>query len=162
MSNRSLERVLQPDYLDGLDDLPIEGLRLPVVAVAMWPTLYVRDEIRRVVVSLIGADSSTDTMSALVRFAERLYPAAPSPTTVPADFEGLPLGGPGCRPVSPRVGSEVRGSAGTGELYGLVFVDGPIRTGTEVKIVWRMTGHGDVQVDGARPLTTGERKRRLA
>lgn len=27
MSNRTLERVLQPDYLDGLDDLPIEGVR---------------------------------------------------------------------------------------------------------------------------------------
>ena len=131
--------------------LPIEGLRLPVVAVATWPTLYMRDEKRRVVVSLTGADSSTDTMSALVRFAERLYPAVPSPTTVPAHFEALPLGGPGCRPVSPRVGSEIRGSAGTGELYGLVFVDGLIRTGTEVKIVWRMTGHGELQATAIGP-----------
>lgn len=92
-----------------------DGLPLPAVGVSRWPTLYVRDDERRVVVALISADSSTDTMAALVRFAERLYPAVSASTTVPAGFEPLLLGGPGCRGAAGGASAEL-GPGGFGHL----------------------------------------------
>jgi len=77
--------------------------------------------------------------------------AAPSTVTTAgglplADFGGQPTGGPGCHPASPIVGVEVLGTAPGGSLYGLLFVTEPppIVAGQEVKIVWRMTGAGDL------------------
>jgi hypothetical protein len=63
---------------------------------------------------------------------------------------------------NPR-GPEVAGDATDATLYGLLFTEGPlpIHVGEEVKIVWRMTGQGDVSirfVDPAgrdRPLVFG-------
>jgi hypothetical protein len=59
-----------------------------------------------------------------------------------ASFDGLPPGRPGCAPPSPIVGVEVKGTSRTGQLYGLIFQNGPITTHTEVKIAWRITGTG--------------------
>jgi hypothetical protein len=63
----------------------------------------------------------------------------------------LPLGRPGCSPPSPlgvAAGGglpETRGTAtGGAQLYGLVMPEAglPLRVGEQIKIVWRMTGHG--------------------
>ncbi len=60
-------------------------------------------------------------------------------------------------------GPELVGDAADATLYGLMFIQGPlpIRVGDEVKIVWRMTGQGELSirfVDPAgsdRPLVFG-------
>jgi hypothetical protein len=61
-----------------------------------------------------------------------------------------------CRPPSPAkpwhpAGGgtgliEVHGTARVAELWGLVFAPVPVPVGQEVKIVWRMTGDGPLQV----------------
>jgi len=67
-----------------------------------------------------------------------------------------PLGAPGCRPPSP-IGDlggafpEVSGTATEGELWGLLFAEPPYRVGDEVKIAWRMTGTGDLQLTAIAP-----------
>lgn len=78
-------------------------------------------------------------------------PASEPVTTVPGLFGSLPLGGPACDPPSPFVVSEVRGTAGSAQLYGLVIAKQPIRVGAPVKIVWRMTGTGDLVVAATAP-----------
>lgn len=68
------------------------------------------------------------------------------------------LGGPECRPASP-IGQTPDGLAevhGTGvqesvQLWGLLFKEGPLRSGDEVKIAWRMTGAGDLTLGLTRP-----------
>ncbi len=86
---------------------------------------------------------------------------SPGADEVPhGDFSGAEPGEPGCQPPSPLIGNEVMGNAPTGSLYGLLFVDPPVRAGEEVKIVWRMTGSGELLVaarQGGRParLTFG-------
>lgn len=62
-----------------------------------------------------------------------------------------PLGARGCRPASPvRTAAnslpEVQGTATAGQLWGLLFHTGAFRVGDEVKIVWRMTGRGDLHL----------------
>ena len=52
-------------------------------------------------------------------------------------FDGLPSGEPDCAPASPIVGTEVKGTSATGELYGFLFVDGQIKVDAETKIAWR-------------------------
>jgi hypothetical protein len=55
---------------------------------------------------------------------------------------------PGCDDATPIIESEVIGVATDATIYGLLFPTSPlpIRTGDELKIVWRMTGHGDLSV----------------
>jgi len=50
-------------------------------------------------------------------------------------------------------GPEVRGFASDASLYGLVFLHGhaPVGVGDEVKIVWRMTGSGELKIRVADP-----------
>lgn len=50
-------------------------------------------------------------------------------------------------------GNEVRGRAGLAQPYGLVFDSLPLQRGREVKIVWRMTGTGDLSVTASGPGT---------
>lgn len=51
-----------------------------------------------------------------------------------------------CQNPSPLSGFEVTGVASTGSLFGLVFAPLPLRAGPDdVKIVWRMTGRGDLR-----------------
>src|SRR4051794_12077804 len=58
--------------------------------------------------------------------------AAPKACTPsPVDLSGLP---------------EVQGAAVNAELWALVFRSVPFHAGQEVKIVWRMTGSGDLKI----------------
>ncbi|MFI7697780.1 hypothetical protein [Nonomuraea sp. NPDC049480] len=49
--------------------------------------------------------------------------------------------------------AEVRGTAENAELWGLLFAKAPppLRRAEEVKIVWRMTGEGPLQVKATLP-----------
>lgn len=67
----------------------------------------------------------------------------------------------GCDDATPIVDSEVVGVATDATIHGLAFPTGPlpIRTGDELKIVWRMTGQGELSVtyespDGAPAVLT--------
>ena len=46
------------------------------------------------------------------------------------------------------------GTVTDGSLYGLLFVEPPIATGEEVKIVWRMTGRGNLHVEASHEGST--------
>ncbi|HLI89542.1 MAG TPA: hypothetical protein VKV37_12695 [Ktedonobacteraceae bacterium] len=61
------------------------------------------------------------------------------------------LGGPGCHPPSPVDRSsigipELQGTAPGGQLWALLFNAVPFPVNKEVKIVWRMTGSGDLHL----------------
>ncbi len=74
------------------------------------------------------------------------------PTTVDA-LAGLPLGRARCQPPSPVAntvyGHETRGTAAGLQLYGLIF--GNLQRGHDVKIVWRITGSGDLTATAIAP-----------
>lgn len=78
-------------------------------------------------------------------------PSTGSMATVGGAIGALPLGAVGCSPPSPFVVSEVRGTAGAAQLFGLVGAQRPIRAGIPVKIVWRMTGVGDLVASATGP-----------
>lgn len=68
--------------------------------------------------------------------------ATPKPTAT-----ATAVGGPGCNPpspVTPSNTSEVHGQASNGELWALVF--NTLHAKQEIKIVWRMTGTGDLHL----------------
>lgn len=67
-----------------------------------------------------------------------------------------PLGKSDCQPRSPlslaggQVGPEMKGTTSEGvSLYGLVKF--PVRVGEEIKMIWRMTGEGDLKVTATAP-----------
>jgi hypothetical protein len=75
--------------------------------------------------------------------------ASPSPTV---------LGQPGCRPPSPITRGagfpEVEGSSNDVRLWGLIMADGPdnpLRVNEQVKIVWRITGAGELRLTSIAP-----------
>jgi hypothetical protein len=71
--------------------------------------------------------------------------AGPSAATGPPRTTA-PLGATGCQPPSPVSASqEVEGTTSDGSLYGLIMARLPLRARTEVKIVFRMTGAGDLR-----------------
>jgi hypothetical protein len=97
-----------------------------------------------------------------------LIAAAPA-TGVDASSSGLGrLGAADCVPPSPMTGDVVQGTPASDdvELWGWLMPTGPLplRAGQDVKIVWRMTGTGDLRLtawgpDGkARPLQWGPEK----
>jgi hypothetical protein len=106
--------------------------------------------------------------------AHRAAPAAPQRTTVttlparPPQASTVRLGAARCHPPSPAKpwhpsggGSgliEVHGTARGGELWGLVFASVPLPVGQQVKIVWRMTGAGPLQVTATRSDGTPARR----
>lgn len=53
---------------------------------------------------------------------------------------------------------EVHGTARVAELWGLVFAPVPVPVGQEVKIVWRMTGDGPLQISVTRSDGTPARR----
>jgi hypothetical protein len=79
--------------------------------------------------------------------------ASSQATGVPlGNFDGLPLGRIGCAPASPVVAAEVRGTAANAELWGLIMTtSSTVRVGDDVKIVWRMTGTGDLVATATAP-----------
>lgn len=73
------------------------------------------------------------------------------PTPSPTTTENTPDGAPGCAPASPiSLGlPEVRGTSTRGDtsLFGWIMADqSGIHTGSDIKIVWRMVGDGDLRV----------------
>src|SRR5436309_2093028 len=84
--------------------------------------------------------------------------ASPTKGSIPSSGPTTPvvagqLGAPGCKPPSPSTPwkgaggpPEVRGTVTSGELWALL--DGgalPEPRGLQVKIIWRMTGKGDLR-----------------
>lgn len=81
--------------------------------------------------------------------AVRSRPASTS-TSIPIGS----LGAPGCHPASPIQssaigGPEAQGTSTTGSLWILLF--GDTKVGMDVKIVWRMTGTGDLHLGALGP-----------
>ena len=80
-------------------------------------------------------------------------------TVPPTPVDQLPLGAPLCSPPSPlgasKIGSpETKGTVlDSAQLYGLVMPEAgfPLRVGEEIKIVWRMTGHGSLTATAVGP-----------
>ena len=78
-------------------------------------------------------------------------PTAATPSTSSA------LGRPGCDPPSPisRTGfPEVQGTSHQIQLWGLIMAagpDNPLRVNEQVKIVWRITGSGDLHLSSIDP-----------
>ena len=68
-----------------------------------------------------------------------------------------PLGAPGCKPPSPTHPAqpqglpEAQGTAAGVQLWALFFADMPIHPKQEIKIVWRMTGAGDLHLVAVSP-----------
>jgi hypothetical protein len=69
-----------------------------------------------------------------------------------------PLGRPGCDPPSPITRGagfpEVRGSSTRVRLWGLIMAeraDQPVRVNEQVKIVWRITGSGELHLTSIAP-----------
>ena len=88
-------------------------------------------------------------------------PLVKKPTALPASPTSAPAntpGGPGCQPASPAIvprGNEtsagvglpqVEGKAPGGQLWALIFNGWPMQTGNQNKIVWRMTGSGNLEL----------------
>lgn len=77
--------------------------------------------------------ASTRSQASAQRFsAAKCHPASPAtPWHAPGGGTGL---------------IEVRGTARDAQLWGLVFAGVPLPVGQEVKIAWRMTGEGPLQL----------------
>jgi hypothetical protein len=80
-------------------------------------------------------------------------PSSPTLTAVTATAAGTSstsAGGRACdrTPIESSGLPEVEGIGRDATIYGLLFLahPGPVRAGDELKIVWRMTGHGDLSV----------------
>jgi hypothetical protein len=84
-------------------------------------------------------------------------PTTTAETPEPDQGNGTALGRPGCRPPSPiaagGMGAEVQGTGHGATLYGLIQSAAPlpVRTGQQVKIVWRMTGSGPLRLSATSP-----------
>ncbi|MGZ3680290.1 MAG: hypothetical protein ACXWQR_17310 [Ktedonobacterales bacterium] len=95
-------------------------------------------------VSVIGLSLMLVAACATPLSANRAPTATPKPTAT-----ATAVGGAGCNPPSPAMPSgtsfpEVHGQASNGELWALVFND--LRAKQEIKIVWRMTGTGNLRL----------------
>jgi hypothetical protein len=101
------------------------------------------------IILLVACSTNSPTSSSVTRGSSPV----PSSTAVP----GAPLGAPGCRPPSPmRPASpqglpETQGTATGAQLWALFFADMPIHPKQEIKIVWRMTGAGDLHLVAVGP-----------
>lgn len=106
------------------------------------------------------ATNSTRRTTAAAPTSTSAAPLAPRSTSAASALtrNGRRVGrSPRCRPPTPihrsaNLPPEVQGSASRGQLWGLLFLQGDsIRAGDEVKIVWRMTGHGDIRLTATAP-----------
>ncbi|WP_188190534.1 hypothetical protein [Nonomuraea sp. SYSU D8015] len=82
--------------------------------------------------------------------------AASAPPQTSASSPSAVVTGEGCNGTQVLLGNgfpEVRGTAEGAELWGLLFTKGPppLPRGEEVKIVWRMTGEGPLQIRATLP-----------
>ncbi len=91
------------------------------------------------------------------------YSAAATPTPTPGATPIGPLGAPNCQPASPidnsPIGPEAEGTSANASLWALLMSTSgiPIQAKQGVKIVWRMTGSGDLQL-----VAIGPQGQRLA
>ena len=97
-------------------------------------------------VLLLAACSTTSARTA----------GAPTPTPSPTLKPGTPVAAPTCAPPSPitrgSIGPEVQGKVtGSGELWGMLQGPVPIPAKVDFKIVWRMTGNGDLTLRATGP-----------
>ncbi|WP_336212357.1 hypothetical protein [Nonomuraea sp. LPB2021202275-12-8] len=70
---------------------------------------------------------------------------SPSPAVTRETCNGTPLH------TSANGFLEVRGTSADAELWGLLFAEVPFKRGKEIKIVWRMTGEGPLEVSASLP-----------
>ena len=81
----------------------------------------------------------------------------PTPPTATTPHRPSSLGRPDCDPPSPisRTGfPEVQGTSSQVQLWGLIMAtgpDNPLRVNEQVKIVWRITGSGDLHLSSIGP-----------
>ena len=95
------------------------------------------------VLLLAGCSSSTAPT------ARATATLAPTQTAAPTFAPIGPLGAPGCNPPSSQqpsgvAGPEVQATSANGSLWLLLF--GNTKVGVDLKIVWRMTGTGDLHL----------------
>ncbi len=96
------------------------------------------------------AVSATAFVAASTTRTSSTVSAAPAASGMPlAGFGSTRLGAAGCNPASPLMFPEVRGTAKGAELWGLLFE--PLSAGKDIKIVWRMSGTGDLGVAATGP-----------
>lgn len=92
---------------------------------------------------------TTVTSTATAAIATAAHPS--EATAAPATADATPTA---CTTPTPIFnGDEVQGVATDASVYGLLFLthSPPIRNGEELKIVWRMTGNGDLSVTSTSP-----------
>jgi hypothetical protein len=110
----------------------------------------------------IGAAACTGGEAPVGGRAKTGSPAPAAPPTRPSSLG--PLGAPGCKPMSPirpvrgndfRTGfPEVQGTGRDAQLWGMLMPQHPyppLLAGEDVKIVWRMTGSGDLRLTATGP-----------
>jgi hypothetical protein len=90
--------------------------------------------------------SCSDSSSGRAGATTRVH-AAPAVTAAPSSTTST---GAACdrTPIQTSNDPEVQGIGRDATIYGLLFLThpGPVRAGEELKIVWRMTGQGDLSV----------------
>ena len=107
---------------------------------------------------MVHDDSVWRVVALAVTFVSISACSSPSRSTPSSVAVGGTFGQPGCHPASPVANGEIQGRASPGiSLWGLTFGQ-PLSAGTQIKIVWRMTGVGPLVVT---PLAPDGRTRSL-
>lgn len=131
---------------------PVEGLAFDAMySPSSDPeAIVVRDVERGVVVRLLAPQNSTSDVESLLTVVGHIYGTTPDGVRV---SPSVPTSTTTCDSATPIVQNEaslpeVHGVAIDGSVYGLLFLthSPPIRVGEEVKIVWRITGKGNLTV----------------
>jgi hypothetical protein len=106
--------------------------------------------------SVLMLTACTSTHTSPTPAPRTTTPATPS--TLTTHESPTALGQPGCKPPSPiNRGAgfpEVEGSSNRIQLWGLIMADGPdnpLRVNEQVKIVWRITGSGELRLTSIAP-----------
>lgn len=109
--------------------------------------------VRRIVVVLVAGGAAVSACTGPAGPTATSRSGGPPPTTAASVLPAptaRPVGQANCQPPSPYRGGEVQGTSADSELWGLVFAN-EIRAGKDVKIVWRMTGAGELTVAATSP-----------
>lgn len=103
-----------------------------------------------VIVVTAACASCSATTSARSAATTTVAASVTATTAAPAASTPTAPGSGACdqTPIRTSVMPEVQGIGRDATIYGLVFLThpGPVRVGEELKIVWRMTGQGDLSV----------------
>ena len=110
--------------------------------------------------SVLILAACTSTLSSPTPAARTTTPSATRATSSALTTHGSPaaIGQPGCKPPSPiNRGAgfpEVEGTSDQVQLWGLIMVNGPdnpLRVNEDVKVVWRITGSGELLLTSIAP-----------